>query len=114
MDQHLAISLFHILLVVPFFLYVGFQRDQVPEAIYWTLGGLAMGMAAYHFYRAYTRIMDGGSAWINWIHLFLVVPLLAYIAIEKQETPRRFFEMLLLLTFAAAGYHATYLVKHFL
>ncbi len=111
MDSHRLTYIFHLVFVAPLFLWVGLQRDAVPEFVYVILGVLAAGIAMYHGYAAYTKLAAGKSAWVNWIHLGLVVPLLAYIAYTKKETPRRFFELLLLLGFSAAGYHGLYLFR---
>ena len=50
-------------------------------------------------------------AWVNAIHVILVAPLLMYIGYHKKDTPRSAYELLLLLGFAAAGYHLFSLVR---
>lgn len=113
MDPHMYLYLFHIFLAGPLLIYIGLQRDAVPDILYMILGGLAAVIFVYHAYRAYGRLAEGKSAWVNWIHLILVVPLFAYIAYHKKETPRRFFELALMAGFAAVGYHGLYAVKAF-
>ena len=110
MNSHLIYYLFHLIFVVPLFLYIGFKRESVPEPLFWGIGMLALGIFGYHAYRAYTKLSAGSSAWVNWIHILLVVPLLTVIAVQRKNTPRKYFELLLMLGFAAAGYHAYYLV----
>ncbi len=110
MDAHTLYGLFHVMLAAPFLIYVGIQGSKAPSWMYGLLGLLVVGMAGYHGFRAYQKLVDGRSAWINWIHLLLVVPLLAWIALQGKETPRRVFEMILMLGFAALGYHGYYLV----
>jgi hypothetical protein len=107
---HIALYVFHVLVVAPFFLYVAFKRNEVPDVVFTVMGVLAVVILGYHSWRAYMR-GGGAAAWVNWIHIALVVPLLAYIALTKKETPRRMYELLALLGFSALGYHATYLVK---
>ena len=109
MDTHTAYGLFHIAIAAPFLIYVGIQGTKAPTWVYWVIGLLVVGMVGYHGFRAFQKIADGRSAWINWIHLLLVVPILAWIAVKGKETERRAFEMLLMLGFAAFGYHAYYL-----
>jgi hypothetical protein len=41
------------------------------------------------------------------------VPLLMILARSKKDASRRYFEMLMLLGFAAFGYHGMYLVRNF-
>jgi hypothetical protein len=111
MDSHILLYIFHLAVVAPLFLYVGLQRDAVPDFVFTILGVMAASIALYHGYSAYKKLSAGKSAWVNWIHLGLVVPLLVYISYSKKETPRRFFELLILLGFAAAGYHGLYLFR---
>jgi hypothetical protein len=50
------------------------------------------------------------DAWINYIHILIVGPLFVYIGLQKEETPRKVFEIMLMLAFASLGYHAYYLL----
>jgi hypothetical protein len=99
--------------VVPLFLYVGIKRDESPSYLFMGLGAMAAGIFMYHAYRAYTKLVAGSSAWVNWIHILLVVPLLAVIAMQRKNTSRKYFELLMMLGFAAAGYHGYYLVSDY-
>ena len=112
MDLHTAYGLFHVLLAAPFLIYVGIQGTKVPSWVYGVLALLIVGMVGYHGFRAFQKLADGRSAWINWIHLLLVVPILAWITVKGKETERRVFEMLLMLGFAALGYHAYHLISN--
>jgi hypothetical protein len=106
-----VLSAFHALLVGPGLLYIGLYPESVPDYVY---TGLLVGGAvilAYHAFKAYTKLRDGKSAWVNWIHIFLVAPLLMLVGYLKKDANRRYFEMLLLLGFAAFGYHALYLIR---
>jgi hypothetical protein len=97
--------------VGPLFIYIGLARSSVPDFLFTVLGVMAAGIFFYHAYLAYGKIKEGKSAWINWIHIFLVVPLLMILARSKKDASRRYFEMLLLLGFSALGYHAMYFVR---
>jgi hypothetical protein len=46
------------------------------------------------------------------MHLLLIGPILIYLATYKEETPRSIYEIMLLLGFAALGYHSYYLIKN--
>ena len=105
------IHLAHLALIGPLFLYVGFARDSVPDHVFNAIGVLALVVLGYHVYRAYTKLKENKSAWINWIHIFLVAPLLLILAYLKKDAHQRYFEMLLLLGFAAVGYHGSYLIR---
>jgi len=106
-----AIALFHICIVGLLFLYIGFARDQVPEFVFHVLGVLAAFMMLYHLYLAYFKLKDNKSAWIHWIHILLVAPLLFLLAYLKKDAHRRYFEMLLMLGFAAVGYNTLSLIR---
>jgi len=112
LDQHFILALVHLAVIVPFFLFVGFQRSATPDWVY--LATLAVGLIilVYHGFKLFLRIKNRSAyAWINAIHVLLVAPLLIYIGYHKKETPRAAYELLLMLGFAAAGYHLFSLVR---
>jgi hypothetical protein len=111
MDAHLLIALFHICLVVPFFLYVAFQRTATPDWAYHTLFGLGIVVTAYHGFKAIGRLVaKSPHAWVNILHATLFGPLMIYIGFTGKKTPRPAYEMLLMAAFAALGYHMSSLV----
>jgi hypothetical protein len=111
-DIHLYIAIFHVLVIVPFFIYVGISREKIPQWVYYLLGALALQVFVFHFYKFYGRA-DYASGWVNLIHILLVAPLLATIAYYGNQTARRFYEMLLILAFGALGYHSLNIYRHF-
>lgn len=114
MDTHTFYGIFHAFVAAPFLIYIGIQGDKVPSWIYGLLGIVVIAMVGYHGWRAIQKIAEGRSAWINWIHLLVIVPLLSWIVVQQKETPRRAFEMVLMLGFAGLGYHGYYLVQQVL
>ena len=112
-DQHFILSLFHVLLVSPLLLFVGFQRASTPTWLYNSLLAIGAVILIYHGYKLSIRLYDhSGHAWVNAIHILFIAPLLLYIGYHKRETPRAAYEILLMLGFAAIGYHAFSLVRH--
>lgn len=112
-DHHFILSLFHILLVSPLLLFVGFQRASTPTWLYNALLAIGAVILIYHGYKLSIRLSQGsGYAWVNAIHILFVAPLLIYIGYHKRETPRAAYELLLMLGFAAVGYHLFSLVRH--
>ena len=109
--SQVALSAFHALAVGPALLYIGFNPQGVPDAAYTGLLIAGVIILAYHAYKAYVKLRDGKSAWVNWIHIFLVAPLLMIVGYLKKDASRRYFEMLLILGFAATGYHGSYLIR---
>jgi hypothetical protein len=111
-DHHFILSMFHILFIVPFFLFVGFQRAATPSWVYSALMAVGAVILFYHGYKLFLRLRSGsGYAWVNAIHMAAVAPLLIYIGYHGKDTPRPAYEILLMLAFAAAGYHLFSLVK---
>ncbi len=112
MDLHTFYSIFHVLIAAPFLIFVGIVGSELPAWVYSVLAVVVGGIVGYHGWRAFQKLAQGRSAWINWIHLLLVVPALLWIVVQKEKTPRRAFEMVLILGFAAMGYHGYQLVQN--
>ena len=106
MNTEALVHLFHIVLVSGLFFYVGLERDRLPSFMYPVLIGLGLFVGAYHLFKAFMK----KDAWVNYIHIFLVAPLLVFIGFSKEKTPRKYFELVLMLGFAALGYHGYYLI----
>jgi hypothetical protein len=103
------VHLFHILIVGSLFLYVGIKSKNTPAFMYPFLLGLGIFIILYHAYKTYLKYSAGKNPWVNLIHILIVGPLLIYIGYNKQLTPRYAYELLLMLGFAAIGYHGYYL-----
>jgi len=111
MDFHLLLALFHIIGVVPLFLYVGFQRAATPDWLYHVLFGLGVVLLVYHGAKAAIRVMArSASAWINLLHAGLIAPLLIWIGFFGKKTERPAYELLLIAGFGALGYHLKNLI----
>ena len=111
MTTYIQKNIFHVAVVAPLLIFVGLYRDKTPDWTFNLLGLLGAIILLYHSYRAYEKLKDGQSAWVNWIHILLVAPLLLILGYLKKDANRRYFEMLLLLGFAALGYHGLYLIR---
>jgi len=104
------VHLFHVFFVGTLFLYVGFKRDKNPSWIFPFLKYLGIFVILFHSYKAYTNIIQNKSPWVNYLHIFLVGPLLIKIGYDGDKTSRKYFELLLMAGFAAIGYHGYYLL----
>lgn len=112
MDKHFVLALFHILIIVPLFLYVGVYRAATHPGVYKALLALGAILVLYHGSKFISRLaMRSDYAYINALHALLFGPLLLYIGWHQQDTPRAAYEVLLMVTFAALGYHAFSLVR---
>jgi hypothetical protein len=107
MNAHILLALAHLLLFMPALFFIGFSRSSLTVTTYniCIIGGVLMGL--YHLMRIFKKISIGAasSVWINAIHAFALAPLLVYIGINKRDTPRAAYEMLLILAFGGFGYH---------
>jgi hypothetical protein len=109
MDNLKLVHLFHIIIVGGLFLYVGKNRENISNGLFNLLFYLGIFVALYHMYKAYGYWKAGKGFWANLIHILIVGPLLVYIGYNGEKTSRKFFEILLMLGFAAIGYHGYYL-----
>jgi len=103
--------LFHILIVGSLFLYVGIKKSTIPSFMYPVLITLGIVIILYHSFKVYKKLNLGFNPWINYIHIFIIGPLLLYIGLNREKTPRFYFEILLMLGFAAIGYHGYYMIN---
>ena len=111
-DKHFWIAIIHLILIVPLFLYVGFMRAETPRWLYLALYVIGWIVLVYHGFKLVVRMKNrSGYAWVNAIHVALVAPLLIYIGYYKKDTPRPAYELMLMLGFAAGGYHMFSVVK---
>lgn len=112
MDIHIFVHLFHIIIVGGIFLYVGSFRDKNPPKMFPFLLYLGIFITLYHLYKVYNYIYQEKPIWVNIIHILFVGPILVYIGMNKESTPRLYYELLLMLGFASIGYHGYYLLKY--
>jgi hypothetical protein len=110
MNSETLVHLFHVLIIGSLFLYVGIQRTNIPTFMFPVLLGLGVIVIFYHIFKVYTYMKLGKGYWVNLIHILLVGPLLVYIGYNGEKTRRLYFELLLMLGFAAIGYHGYYMI----
>jgi hypothetical protein len=110
MNSESIVHLFHILIIGSLFLYVGIERTNIPTFMFPLLLGLGVIIILYHMFKVYTYMKQGKGYWVNLIHILLVGPLLLYIGYNGEKTARLYFELLLMLGFAAIGYHGYYML----
>lgn len=110
MDYQFLVHLFHVIIIGGLFLYFGITRTNNPKIALQTLMYLGLIIIAHHMFKTYGYIMGGKSYWVNLIHILIVGPLLVYIGYNADKTPRLYFELLIMLGFAAIGYHGYYML----
>jgi uncharacterized membrane protein len=106
MDSYLLIAVLHVVLIVPFLLWVGFNRAATPDWVYHVLVGVGLLVMLYHGFKAVGRYFAKSPVlWINVIHVLFVAPLLLWIGYYEKKTERPAYDMLLIVAFGALGYH---------
>ena len=106
MDAFFLIVVLHVVVIVPFLLWVGFNRAATPEWAYNVLFGSGILLLVYHSYKALPRIMVGSmDAWKNLIHVLIAGPLFLWIGYNGKKTERPAYDMLLVAAFGAFGFH---------
>jgi hypothetical protein len=111
MNSFTLVHLFHIIFVGGLFLYIGIKKDNTYKPILYSLLYLGILIILYHLYKIYNYIKMKKTIWVNLIHVFIIGPLLIYIGINRENTSRKYFELLLMFGFAAIGYHLFYLFQ---
>ena len=101
------VYLAHILVFSTFLGYIGIWQTAMPKILYPIILLLGVVVILYHMYKSFLK----KDAWVNYIHILFVGPLLIYIGYNKEKTPMWAFEISLMLGFAALGYHSYYFIK---
>jgi lipoprotein signal peptidase len=104
MNSYKLLLIFHTFIVGPLFIYIGIKKEKINLKIYDLLYYLSIPLLLYHMYKAYTKIVHR-VPWVNYIHIFLIVPLLYYMGKNKNLSPNYYYELLLLLGFGVLGHN---------
>ncbi len=104
----MLVGLLHVTIISAFLFYVGLRRNKLAPALFPVVLSVGAVVILYHSYK---MVVKGMLSWINLIHVVLVGPLLVYIGYMRETTPRKYFELCLMLAFAAFGYHTFYLLQ---
>ena len=105
--KEFLVHAFHILFVTSFLGYIGIVRESLPKFLFPAVLVVGIFIVVYHIYKSIFK----KDAWINYIHIFIVGPLLVYVGLQKDKTPRKVFKIILMLAFASLGYHGYYLMS---
>jgi hypothetical protein len=107
MDTHTVLSLAHVFVLGPLLVAIGAGYvDAYPMAV----AALGAFITVYHAWRGYGKYAAGSSGiWINLIHTLVVGPAI-FAKGWATDAPRWLNEVILMLGFAAIGYHAYRLV----
>ena len=107
MNSYLILLLFHTLIIGPLFIYIGINKEKINLKIYDILYYISIPLILYHIYKINQHI-----SWVNYIHIFIIGPLLYFIGKNKKSSPNYYYEILLLLGFGIFGYNGYKLLKY--
>jgi hypothetical protein len=116
MNYDTFINLLHVFVIVPLIILLYNYRDKLTSLvcnIIIVISGIGM---IYHLYKLVknSQLTEQREfkMIINLIHIFLVFPLLIYIGLKCKDGSRRYYELLLILMFAALGYNLFNLIRY--
>jgi len=103
MDKRSIVSLFHILVIGPALIYVGRSYGLMPDWTFWVLLLSGAFIFLYHGMKVYKLGFEIG--WIYALHAILYAPLMMYIGYRKTEAFMGAYTTMIMLGFAAIGFH---------
>ena len=117
MNKYLLINLFHILIVFPalcYLYYLGLKK-KLNSTVCRILIFVAVLGILHHVSLIKQRLntKEEYKIWVNLIHILIVFPLFIYIGYKCEDIKRPFLEILLLVAFAAIGYHAFNFIRYY-
>ena len=111
LSYHTMINLFHVFVVVPLIFLLYAKRKQLNPSVCKAILITAIIILLFPI-GAYIKIKDPKRRWVFLLHIFIIVPIFAMIGYKCKDTPRKYFEMALIVAFAALGYHSYNAVKY--
>jgi hypothetical protein len=100
--QMFHIYLFHLLVVIPYLLYVYSQKREITQFNKIILLILGISILLYHGYKSFTT-----NYWVYIFHAIVLAPYLIYLGLSSSPV----YEPLLLFIFAGIGYHSNKIVS---
>lgn len=106
------IHLIHIIIIGSLLLYVGIKGKTMPSFMYPTLLVIGILILTAHGYSVISKYGQKNSGlWVNLFHIFIVAPVILSIGIKREQTPYYLFQFMIMLGFAAIGYHGYFMIK---
>ena len=104
--SHAIIHASHLVILGPLLIAIGLGYfSGWPRLV----AGLGIFIVLYHAWKTYAKWAAGKNPWVNLLHLLVVGPALI-VEGSLSNPPRYVKEIILMLGFAAIGYHGYYLV----
>ena len=98
MNNLIYLYLFHLFVIAPLFIFVGYNKKNINHYIFLSLLILGIINLIYHLYLLVDRYNKHKIiSHINIMHILFVAPLLIYIGYLKNDTPTIYLDYLLIL-----------------
>lgn len=99
MDPRIIVNLFHILVVAPLFLFIGYYKSDTSETVFNFVVFLSLFVIAYHAWRYYQ------TGWfINYVHIFIGIVLLI-LSFFGKKLPNFIFYIFYVMASLVIGIH---------
>ena len=108
MDKRSIVSLFHIFIIGPALIYVGRSYGLIPDWAFMVLLISGAFIFLYHGMKVYKLGFEIG--WIYALHALIYAPLMMYIGYKKTEAFMGAYTTMIMLGFAAIGFHGMHLI----
>ena len=106
------IHLIHVIIIGSLLLYVGIKGKTMPSFMYPTLLVIGILILAAHGYSLISKYgQKNSSIWVNLFHIIIVAPVILSIGLKGNQSPYYLFQFMIMLGFAAIGYHGYYMIK---
>jgi hypothetical protein len=84
----------------------------MPAFMYPTLLVIGILILVAHGYSVITKYGQKNSGlWVNLFHIIIVAPIILSIGIKGVQSPYYLFQFMIMLGFAAIGYHGYFMIK---
>ncbi len=105
MEEYTFLLLFHILFVSNLFIYIGTYKTRINKKLYKFIYWLSIIIIVYHLIKSNIKIKNNKFPLVNYLHIFLIGPLLLKIGLNEDKTPYYYYELLTLLGFGLFGHN---------
>lgn len=111
MNIKATINLFHILVVAPILLYLGYYKNKSNNIIYYLLGAISLIIPTMIFKTKNLLILNYRNL-IRITHLLLWLPLFVYISLYKNLIPIGLYPIITLLGISVLTVHTYLFMKN--
>ena len=112
LTYHEIINLLYIFILGPILLYISYQKTFDDDIIYHSI--MVIGIILFLNYMIYLiqNNFIGNKNLEYMLIAFIIAPCLFYIGYMKKNTPRKYHELMLLMSFGLIGYNMFNFIRY--